>query len=91
MNKAFVKEADDADDDDEAPGLPPLPAGTRNYLTPQGWRRLREELMTLLDVGAPEDGRGRLLGGQERRPLARTATTCTARSGCARSTAASAS
>ena len=53
MNKAFVKEANDADDD-EAPGLPPLPAGTRNYLTPQGWRRLREELMTLLDSERPK-------------------------------------
>jgi transcription elongation factor GreB len=53
MNKAFVREADDADDEDDAPGLPPLPAGTRNYLTPQGWRRLREELMTLLDVERP--------------------------------------
>ena len=42
MNKAFVR--DDAvapdSDDDGAPGLPPLPAGARNYLTPQGWRRL---------------------------------------------------
>jgi transcription elongation factor GreB len=40
MNKAFVKEADgaaDADDaDDLAAGLPPLPAGARNYMTPQG-------------------------------------------------------
>jgi transcription elongation factor GreB len=54
MNKAFVREADDADDEDDAPGLPPLPAGTRNYLTPQGWRRLREELMTLLDVERPK-------------------------------------
>jgi len=54
MNKAFVREADDADDEDDAPGLPPLPAGTRNYLTPQGWRRLREELMTLLDIERPK-------------------------------------
>lgn len=57
MNKAFVREdadAPEADDDDGAPGLPPLPAGTRNYLTPQGWRRLREELMTLLDVERPK-------------------------------------
>ena len=56
MNKAFVREdagTSDADEDD-APGLPPLPAGTRNYLTPQGWRRLREELMTLLDVERPK-------------------------------------
>jgi transcription elongation factor GreB len=56
MNKAFVKEADGAgeDDDAEAPGLPPLPAGARNYLTPQGYRRLREELMTLLDGERPK-------------------------------------
>ena len=32
MNKAFVKEAEGADDDDDAPSLPPLPAGTRNYI-----------------------------------------------------------
>ena len=56
MNKAFVREdAASADtDDEEAPGLPPLPGGTRNYLTPQGWHRLREELMNLLDVERPK-------------------------------------
>ncbi|MFO1268322.1 MAG: transcription elongation factor GreB [Rubrivivax sp.] len=55
MNKAFVKESEDADDDDgEAPGLPALPAGARNYMTPQGYRRLREELMGLLDVERPK-------------------------------------
>jgi len=53
MNKAFTKETDDAD---EAGGatLPPLPPGTRNYLTPQGYQRLREELMQLLDVERPK-------------------------------------
>ncbi len=55
MNKAFVKEADDSDaDDGEAPSLPALPAGTRNYMTPGGYRRLREELMSLLDVERPK-------------------------------------
>jgi transcription elongation factor GreB len=56
MNKAFVKEGEgDADDDDDgAPGLPPLPAGTRNYLTPQGYQRLRDELMALIDVERPK-------------------------------------
>jgi transcription elongation factor GreB len=53
MNKAFVKEAED-DADDDAPGLPPVPPGARNYLTPQGYLRLREELMTLLDVERPK-------------------------------------
>jgi transcription elongation factor GreB len=56
MNKAFVREdtASADADDEEAPDLPPLPAGARNYLTPPGWRRLREELMTLLDVERPK-------------------------------------
>ncbi len=55
MNKAFVKEAEgDGDEDDGPPGLPPLPAGARNYLTPQGYRRLREELMQLLDEERPK-------------------------------------
>jgi transcription elongation factor GreB len=54
MNKAFTKEPEGGDDDDDAPGLPPLPAGTRNYVTPEGYRRLREELMSLLDVERPK-------------------------------------
>ena len=56
MNKAFVKEpgGDDGDDEDGAPGLPPLPPGVRNYLTPQGYRRLRQELLTLLDDERPK-------------------------------------
>ena len=53
MSKAFTKESD-GDDDDDGAGLPPLPAGTRNYITPQGYRRLREELMALLDVERPK-------------------------------------
>jgi transcription elongation factor GreB len=54
VNKAFVKEAEGDDDEDGAPGLPPLPAGTRNYLTPQGYWRLRRELMQLLDEERPK-------------------------------------
>ena len=57
MNKAFTKESDGSDDgvdDDAAPGLPPLPAGARNYITPQGYARLRTELLTLLDVERPK-------------------------------------
>ena len=53
MSKAFTRESE-TEDDDDTPGLPPLPAGARNYLTPQGYRRLREELMTLLDVERPK-------------------------------------
>jgi len=55
VNKAFTRESDAADDEDDEPGgPPPLPAGTRNYITPQGYKRLREELMTLLDVERPK-------------------------------------
>ena len=56
MNKAFTREpdADANDDDDGTPSLPPLPAGVRNYLTPAGYKRLREELMTLLDDERPK-------------------------------------
>ncbi|KQW40505.1 transcription elongation factor GreB [Rhizobacter sp. Root404] len=55
MNKAFTRESDNAgdeDDDDIAP--PALPAGTKNYLTPAGYARLRAELLTLLDDERPK-------------------------------------
>ena len=55
MSKAFTRETDTADDDDgDAGAAPPLPAGTRNYLTPQGWGRLRAELFGLLDDERPK-------------------------------------
>jgi transcription elongation factor GreB len=55
MNKAFTKESDvDDDEGDDAPGLPTLPAGTRNYITPAGYARLRRELMSLLDDERPK-------------------------------------
>ena len=55
MNKAFTRESDGDDDDaDDAPGTPALPQGVRNYLTPAGYRRLRAELLELLDVERPK-------------------------------------
>ncbi len=51
MSKAFTRETDS--EDDEAP-LPALPAGGKNYITPAGYARLREELMTLIDVERPK-------------------------------------
>jgi transcription elongation factor GreB len=55
MSKAFTRENDAApDDEDGDAALPPLPAGTRNYMTPAGYRRLRDELMMLLDVERPK-------------------------------------
>jgi transcription elongation factor GreB len=55
MNKAFTKESEREDDaGDDGPALPPLPAGSKNYLTPQGYQRLRTELMELLDGERPK-------------------------------------
>ena len=51
MNKAFTRETD-GDEDDDA-GLPPLPAGGKNYITPQGYARLRAELLDLIDNERP--------------------------------------
>lgn len=53
MNKAFVKESED-DDDDLAGALPEIPAGARNYITPAGYQRIRDELLHLIDVERPE-------------------------------------
>ena len=53
MSKAFTKESDDADDD-EAPQLPALPPGSKNYMTPPGYARMRDELLDLIDNERPK-------------------------------------
>ncbi|MEA5097136.1 MAG: transcription elongation factor GreB [Burkholderiaceae bacterium] len=52
MNKAFVKESES--DDGEEYVLPPLPAGSKNYITPEGHQRLKDELLHLIDTERPE-------------------------------------
>jgi transcription elongation factor GreB len=52
MSKAFTRETDG--DDDEDIGLPALPSGTRNYITPAGYARLRAELLDLIDNERPK-------------------------------------
>ncbi|HKR39231.1 MAG TPA: transcription elongation factor GreB, partial [Paraburkholderia sp.] len=54
MNKAFVKESTDNDDDDLEAGHPEIPAGTKNYITPAGYERMRNELLHLIDEERPE-------------------------------------
>jgi transcription elongation factor GreB len=46
MSKAFVKESDEDEPDlvDEAPAIP---AGVKNYMTPEGYRRMQDELRRL--------------------------------------------
>ncbi|SHG45243.1 transcription elongation factor GreB [Massilia sp. CF038] len=54
MNKAFVKESDN-DDDEEATALAQaIPAGAKNYITPAGYQRIKDELLHLIDVERPE-------------------------------------
>jgi transcription elongation factor GreB len=53
MNKAFTREADDAEED-VPDSAPPLPAGTKNYMTPGGFARLKSELDQLLGAERPE-------------------------------------
>ena len=55
MSKAFTREdaAPEEDfDGDEDPN--PIPAGSKNYLTPHGWRRMRDELTWLVKAERPE-------------------------------------
>ena len=52
MSKAFTKESDDADEDELQ--LPALPPGGKNYITPPGYKRLRDELLQLIDVDRPQ-------------------------------------
>ena len=54
MNKAFTRESDGTDDDDDELALPALPQGAKNYVTPAGYARLRRELMGLLDDERPK-------------------------------------
>ena len=51
MSKAFVKETDDEADPPDEP--PAIPAGVKNYMTPQGHRRMQDELRQLLRVERP--------------------------------------
>ncbi len=53
MNKAFVKESTD-DDEDESAGAPDLPAGTRNYMTIRGHAAIRAEFEQLVKIDRPE-------------------------------------
>ena len=53
MSKAFTKESE-GDDEDDGPSLPALPQGSRNYMTPAGYARLRAELLQLIDEERPK-------------------------------------
>jgi len=52
MSKAFVKEMDDEADLPDEP--PAIPAGGKNYMTPEGHRRMQDALRQLLRVERPK-------------------------------------
>lgn len=52
MNKAFVRETDGDDDEKIQPSLS-LPSGARNYITPAGHARLKNELEELVKRERP--------------------------------------
>ena len=55
MSKAFTREDNDAPDDElDGEEANPIPAGSKNYLTPAGWQRMRDELRWLVNSERPE-------------------------------------
>ena len=53
MSKAFTREVDQ-DEALEGEGASPLPAGSKNYITPGGHARLMEEFLWLMDKERPQ-------------------------------------
>jgi transcription elongation factor GreB len=53
MSKAFTRE-EETEFDDELEESSPLPTGSRNYMTPGGFARLKDELTRLTDKERPE-------------------------------------
>ena len=55
MSKAFTRERDDAEDEEEdLAGAPKLPPGTKNYITPAGYAALKAEFNELFRVERPK-------------------------------------
>jgi transcription elongation factor GreB len=53
MSKAFTKENDEAEDEELEPAQQ-LPQGLKNYITPAGYQRLKDEFDQLWKVERPE-------------------------------------
>ena len=53
MSKAFTKESENDDGDDGEEDTSPLPAGSKNYITPGGHQRLKDEFQYLLKKDRP--------------------------------------
>ena len=53
MSKAFTKDTDFSDDDDLDDEGPKIPAGSKNYITPGGFKKLKEEFSKLMNDERP--------------------------------------
>ena len=85
MNKAFVRENEE-NDDEGVEVSSSLPQGLRNYITPGGYARIKEELDQLLRVERPHIVEVVQWAAST---VPRTETISTAKSVCARSIGAS--
>ncbi len=54
MSKAFTRESDGDDEDDLPEDTGGLPVTAKNYMTPEGFARMRDELNTFLRKERPE-------------------------------------
>ena len=54
MSKAFVKENGHGAEEDHEPAAIAIPAGGKNYITPEGYARLDAELRRLVELERPE-------------------------------------
>jgi transcription elongation factor GreB len=54
MSKAFTREQDNNDEDEDTPDAPKLPPGTKNYITPAGYAALKAEFDELYRVERPK-------------------------------------
>ena len=53
MSKAFTRETDEGADDEDLLSAQPLPPGLKNYITPFGYQRLKDELDQLWKIERP--------------------------------------
>ena len=55
MSKAFTREDDNAPEEEfDEDEQNPIPAGSKNYMTPGGWRRMRDEASWLVKTERPQ-------------------------------------
>lgn len=54
MSKAFINNESSEEEDENSPSAPIIPAGSKNYITPSGAKKLKDELHQLLTKDRPD-------------------------------------